>query len=292
MQLNCWTFVCPWAWLRTIELHGVTLAHSPLQNFFNVLTFKTALEETRGTLTADKLADLYDEHVRFANPDDAATCPNESNTTCRVIPMVIQADFVEIKHMNSMLVPFWPDQSRCLRLSLTRLARWATVFLVCSLLRISLSHSFSLHAWIFEVLCDPDIAQLLLHADEAEKKAFSHWSKYQILVQKGRTPEGIRWLFMAVSLDWTYIGFWNVLSLKKREFCQAQILSAQVWWTWSRVPLLGKAVDEKSSGHHLPSIAGPKALAAAYLGEDRHRLHRLLRSHQGCCLFKGFGTII
>ncbi|CAL1156779.1 unnamed protein product, partial [Cladocopium goreaui] len=127
----------------TIELHGVTLAHSPLQNFFDVLTFKTALEETRGTLTADKLADLYDEHVRFANPD---------------------------------------------------------------------------------VLCDPDIAQLLLHADEAEKKAFSHWSKYQILVQKGRTPEGIRWLFMAV-FDGHEAGYLSSEKLSTRNLqaitCQA-----------------------------------------------------------------------
>ena len=60
-------------WLRTIELHGVTLAHSPLQNFFNILTFKQSLEEARGPLTADKLAELYDKHVKFANPDDAAT---------------------------------------------------------------------------------------------------------------------------------------------------------------------------------------------------------------------------
>jgi len=57
--------------LRTIELHGVTLSHSPLQNFFNVLTFKHSLEDARGPLNADKLAEMYDQHVKFANPDDA-----------------------------------------------------------------------------------------------------------------------------------------------------------------------------------------------------------------------------
>ena len=159
-----------------------------------------------------------------------------------------------------MLVPFWPDQSRCLRLSLTRLARWATVFLVCSLLRMSPSHSFSLHAWILEVLCDPDIAQLLLHADEAEKKAFSHWSKYQILVQKGRTPEGIRWLFMAVSLDWTYIGFWNVLSLKKTNFvrfrfCQLRFDGHEA----------GYLSSEKLSTRNLQAITCQALLAQKHL---------------------------
>lgn len=196
----------------------------------------------------------------ICQPRRCCNLPKWINTTCRVIPVVIQADFVEIKHMNSMLVPFWPDQSRCLRLSLTRLARWATVFLVCSLLRMSPSHSFSLHAWILEVLCDPDIAQLLLHADEAEKKAFSHWSKYQILVQKGRTPEGIRWLFMAVSLDWTYIGFWNVLSLKKTNFvrfrfCQLRFDGHEA----------GYLSSEKLSTRNLQAITCQALLAQKHL---------------------------
>lgn len=54
---------------------------------------------------------------------------------------------------------------------------------------------------LLQVLCDKFLADLLLKADESEKKAFSHWSKYQILIQKGRTSEGIRWLFTGVFLD-------------------------------------------------------------------------------------------
>lgn len=54
--------------------------------------------------------------------------------------------------------------------------------------------------WPAEVLTDKLLADLLLKADESDKKAFSHWSKFQILIQKGRTSEGIRWLFLGVPL--------------------------------------------------------------------------------------------
>ena len=51
------------------------------------------------------------------------------------------------------------------------------------------------------MLTDPDLAAMLLENDENEKGgAFSHWSKFQIILQQGKTPEGIRWNFMAVCL--------------------------------------------------------------------------------------------
>lgn len=46
---------------------------------------------------------------------------------------------------------------------------------------------------------------MLIAADETSgtsfvrKGPFSHWSKYQIYIQKGKTPEGIRWLFFATN---------------------------------------------------------------------------------------------
>ena len=59
--------------LRTIELHGITLTHSPLQSFFNVLVFKASLEESHGSLSVDAVAEMYDKNVKFANPEDAVT---------------------------------------------------------------------------------------------------------------------------------------------------------------------------------------------------------------------------
>lgn len=55
-----------------MELHGVTLAHSALQSIYNVLIFKQTLEEKNGPMTADAVAEYYDKHVTFADPNDAA----------------------------------------------------------------------------------------------------------------------------------------------------------------------------------------------------------------------------
>lgn len=50
-----------------------------------------------------------------------------------------------------------------------------------------------------KVLCDPVLSKLLLEANEENHGgAFSHWSKFQILIQKGKSPDGIRWCFIAV----------------------------------------------------------------------------------------------
>eukprot|EP00438_Fugacium_kawagutii_P002503 Skav232492 [mRNA] locus=scaffold3757:51129:64994:+ [translate_table: standard] len=49
------------------------------------------------------------------------------------------------------------------------------------------------------VLTDKLVADLLLKADESDKKAFSHWSKFQILIQ---SSEGIRWLYDGHSNGW------------------------------------------------------------------------------------------
>ena len=61
-----------------------------------------------------------------------------------------------------------------------------------------------------EVLQDKDISDMLIAADEKSgngirKGPFSHWSKYQIYIQKGKTPQGIRWLFFATNLTRTLI---------------------------------------------------------------------------------------
>lgn len=58
---------------QTIELHGVTLSYSPIQTMYNVLNYKSKLEETVGKLSSTQLANLYDKHIQWANPDDAAT---------------------------------------------------------------------------------------------------------------------------------------------------------------------------------------------------------------------------
>ena len=41
---------------------------------------------------------------------------------------------------------------------------------------------------------------MLLYADEVQCSAFQDWSKFQILVQQGKTPEGIKWCFFALQL--------------------------------------------------------------------------------------------
>ena len=46
---------------RTIELHSVTLTHTPLQNIYNVLTFKRALEEKKGEIDAKTLSEMYNK---------------------------------------------------------------------------------------------------------------------------------------------------------------------------------------------------------------------------------------
>lgn len=48
------------------------------------------------------------------------------------------------------------------------------------------------------VLKDQDLANLLLSADEDKKNPFNSWSKYQILIQQGKNPDGIKWVFFAV----------------------------------------------------------------------------------------------
>ena len=58
---------------QTIELHGVTLSYSPIQTMYNVLNYKSKLEETVGKLSSTQLANLYDKHIQWVNPDDAAT---------------------------------------------------------------------------------------------------------------------------------------------------------------------------------------------------------------------------
>ena len=46
-----------------------------------------------------------------------------------------------------------------------------------------------------EVLKDQELANLLLAADEDRKNPFNSWSKFQILIQQGKHPEGIKWVF-------------------------------------------------------------------------------------------------
>lgn len=56
-----------------------------------------------------------------------------------------------------------------------------------------------------QVLKDPDLSALLLEADETLKNPFDKWSKFQILIQQGRSPEQIKWIFFALSLSLFYI---------------------------------------------------------------------------------------
>lgn len=57
---------------QTIELHGVTLSFSPIQSMFNVLVFKASLEESQGKLSSSAVANMYEKHINWANPEDAA----------------------------------------------------------------------------------------------------------------------------------------------------------------------------------------------------------------------------
>lgn len=57
--------------LRTIDLHGVALKHTPLQQFYNIIGFEVEYEKKHGVITSEQLAKLYEQKVRFANPDDA-----------------------------------------------------------------------------------------------------------------------------------------------------------------------------------------------------------------------------
>ncbi len=71
-----WTYYLSWTFLlnstlRTIDLHGVALKHTPLQQFYNIIGFKMDYERKHGTITSEALAKLYEDKVRFANPDDA-----------------------------------------------------------------------------------------------------------------------------------------------------------------------------------------------------------------------------
>ena len=59
--------------MRNFELHGVALKHSPLQQFYNVLGFKTEYESKHGPIKSEALSKLYEEHIVWANPDDAVT---------------------------------------------------------------------------------------------------------------------------------------------------------------------------------------------------------------------------
>ena len=58
-----------------------------------------------------------------------------------------------------------------------------------------------------EVLKDQELANLLLAADEDRKNPFNSWSKFQILIQQGKHPEGIKWVFFAVQLGLPCINY-------------------------------------------------------------------------------------
>lgn len=84
-----------------------------------------------------------------------------------------------------------------------------------------------------QVLCDKVLTDLLLSADESEKKAFSHWSKYQILIQKGRSSEGIRWLFMGVFLDCSWQKNVPKFKVKITEGVISQTIAVGLWFCGS-----------------------------------------------------------
>ena len=51
------------------------------------------------------------------------------------------------------------------------------------------------------MLRDPKLAELLMAADEhPEGTPFDHYTKLQLLINKGKSPEGLRWIFCAVLL--------------------------------------------------------------------------------------------
>ena len=291
------TFVCPWAWLRD---HRIAWSHpgpQPVTEFSSMSSlsrqpWKRPEELWRLTNWLTYMMSMWD----FANPDDAATCPNESNTTCRVIPHGHTSWFslkLKTHEFNVSALLAWSVQGVPASFIDTALHDGPNrVFLFAACSAISLSHSFfpsRLDLWGF--LCDPDIAQLSPACWWSwEKRLLATGPSTKSWCRKEETPEGnslvVSWLLSP--LIETYIGFLKRAFIEKNvNFCQAQIsVSSGLMDMKAGYLSSEKAVDEKifrpSPAKHL---LAPKALAAAYLGEDRHRLHRLPRSHQGCCLF-------
>eukprot|EP00435_Cladocopium_sp_Y103_P048673 s811_g14.t1 len=114
--------------------------------------------------------------------------------------------------------------------------------------------SEKMEEWRTSVLCDQCIADLLLHADESDKKAFSHWSKYQILVQKGRTAEGIRWF------DGHEAGYLSSDKLSTRNLqaitCQEACFCDGHWST-----LVGLCKNKRALSEYLSAPAFAQELA-------------------------------
>lgn len=59
-----------------------------------------------------------------------------------------------------------------------------------------------------QVFTDQKLTDMLCDADDKQLAAFKDGSKYQILVQQGKTPESIRWVFFALQLDSIIKYFW------------------------------------------------------------------------------------
>ena len=209
--LGCESFWCPKNWksfsiglnllaLRTIELHGVALKHTPLQQFYNIIGFKLEYEKKHGAINSEALAKLYEDKVKFASPDDAAPwtlpflgtfsdyfckrffimCQCVSHLSTRI---EVSASFVDTACTmgNRVSCKHWYSQSWCN----------SVYIVICNLPTSNCLPS---------VLRDKQLAELLLKSDEEVKPIFDRWSKFQILIQQGRTPDGIKWVFNALCL--------------------------------------------------------------------------------------------
>ena len=53
-------------------MHGIALKHSPLQQIFNILGFKSEWEAKHGSIKSEALSKLYEDKVTWANQEDAA----------------------------------------------------------------------------------------------------------------------------------------------------------------------------------------------------------------------------
>ena len=101
---------------------------------------------------------------------------------------------------------------------------------------------------IFKVLKDKELANLLLTADNDKVNPFDKWSKFQILIQQGRTPEGIKWVFFALHLVYKQICFQatnqtNMSLIKCSMLC---FLTSEVHWI---IPVECARYDGVKSGY-------------------------------------------
>lgn len=104
-------------------------------------------------------------------------------------------------HKTNLSLSLPAAHPRYPRPSLTQLALCRTGLLVQSIdFETKLTRAAQGLVETTKVLADQGLAEMLRNADEMQLSVFRDWTKFQILIQQGKTPEGIKWVFMAAYL--------------------------------------------------------------------------------------------